>query len=426
MKPFAPWTIKHWDLARGAPLLECRQCQGPILLFLWHSRIPLGHLEITPDLLPLPSEELTVLIARATAPAIGTRVLKKGFRPPLPGLAAASQNLPDLAELASLRDPLKMLSMQLSAASAKASRISVIVCTCDRPEQLRRCLAGLKDLEVYPEEIIVVDNGQLTEPTRKVASAFPGIRYMQVAKRGLSAARNAGIHASSHEILAFTDDDAVVHPQWLIRIAAAFENEQTLAVTGLVLPAELKTEAQVKFQKLMGTAHWDYRAVSYGRDFFRRWKSRGTPVWNIGAGANMAFRKKVFELVGYFDERLGAGASGCSEDSEMWYKVLAEGYECRYEPAAVVYHYHRQEMEELKKQLFAYMRGHVVALLVQFEKYRHWGNLVRLGIILPWTYLKALLAWLRDGFSPRQQMLLPQVAGCLAGCLYYLRHRRRF
>ncbi len=425
MKPFTPWTIMHWDLTQGVPLLECRECRGPIMLFLWHSQIPLGHLEIAPDLLPLSSDELTFLIGRAIAPAVGTRVLKKGFRHPLPGPAAASQNLPDLAELAFLRNPLEMLSMQPSTASGKGIGISVIVCTCDRPDQLRRCLAGLKNLETCSEEIIVVDNGQLTEATRHVVSAFPGIRYIQEAKRGLSAARNAGIHASSHEILAFTDDDAVAHPQWLIRIAAAFENEQTLAVTGLVLPAELKTEAQVKFQKLMGAAHWDYRAVSYGRDFFERWKNRGTPVWNIGAGANMAFRRKAFDLVGYFDERLGAGTSGCSEDSEMWHRILAEGWECRYEPAAVVYHNHRQEMEELKKQLFAYMRGHVVALLVQFEKYRHWGNLVRLVIILPWTYMKALLSWRRDGFGPRQPMLLRQVAGCLAGCLYYLRHRKR-
>lgn len=92
----------------------------------------------------------------------------------------------------------------------------------------------------------------------------------------------------------------------------------------------------------------------------------------------MAFRRQIFALVGNFDERLDMGAAGCSGDSEIWYRILAEGWMCNYEPAAVVFHYHRQELDSLKKQMYLYMRGHVMALLVQFAKYRHWGNLIRL------------------------------------------------
>ena len=88
----------------------------------------------------------------------------------------------------------------------------------------------------------------------------------------------------------------------------------------------------------------------------------------------MAFRREAFERVGLFDERLGAGAAGCSEDSELWYRLLAEGHQCRYAPTAVVFHYHRTHWEELRHQTYSYMRGHVAALFFQFDRYRHWGN----------------------------------------------------
>jgi GT2 family glycosyltransferase len=112
----------------------------------------------------------------------------------------------------------------------------------------------------------------------------------------------------------------------------------------------------------------------------------GVPVWRIGAGANMAFRREVFERLGGFDERLGAGAAGCSEDSEMWYRVLAAGHSCRYEPAAVVRHQHRADLDGVRRQSRAYLDGHVAALLVQYARHRDPGNLRRLLVALPRYY----------------------------------------
>jgi len=98
----------------------------------------------------------------------------------------------------------------------------------------------------------------------------------------------------------------------------------------------------------------------------------------VGAGANMAFRKNAFLLAGWFDERLDVGASGCSGDSEMWYRIMAEGWNCYYAPHLYVFHQHRRSLEGLQKQLFSYMRGYVSSLLVQYENYGHKGNLDRL------------------------------------------------
>ena len=91
---------------------------------------------------------------------------------------------------------------------------------------------------------------------------------------------------------------------------------------------------------------------------------------------------RLIEQVGGFDERLDVGAAGCSGDSEMWYRIMASGGTCRYEPTAVVFHRHRRDLESFKQQIFSYMRGHVAALLIQFEKTGHWGNLRRLFLAL--------------------------------------------
>src|SRR4029453_17415253 len=103
-----------------------------------------------------------------------------------------------------------------------------------------------------------------------------------------------------------------------------------MALTGLILPSALDTPAQQAFQGDVVGWGWGYRSIDFDSAFFEATKHLGVPVWRVGAGANMAFRREAFDRVGLFDERLGAGASGCSEDSEVWYRLLAEGHRCRY------------------------------------------------------------------------------------------------
>jgi GT2 family glycosyltransferase len=234
--------------------------------------------------------------------------------------------------------------------------------------------------------VVVVDNAPTGHATRDVVALFPGVRYIVEPRPGLSAARNAGLAAATGEVLAFTDDDVVVHPAWVGRLQQAFDGSDALAVTGLVLPAALESQGQLLFELHMGGFGHDYRALAFDQRWFAGMRHLGSPVWRIGAGANMAFRRAAFELVGGFDERLGAGAAGCSEDSELWYRLLAAGHTCQYEPAAVVYHHHRSDVESVRRQARAYMDGHVAALFVQCARHRHPGNVRRALVTLPRYY----------------------------------------
>jgi GT2 family glycosyltransferase len=221
---------------------------------------------------------------------------------------------------------------------ASALRVSVVICTKDRSAQLRSCLSSLTNQSRRPDEIIVVDNASSDDATCHVA-AEANVRYLREDHRGLDIARNTGVRAAIGDIIAFTDDDVILHPRWLERIVRAFDDDAVMAVTGLVLPAELDTEAQKYFER-----HWGfgrgYRRRDFAEDFFATDRTHGCPVWEIGAGASMGLRREVFERVGLFDERLDVGAAGCSGDSEFWHRVLAAGWCCRYEPSAVCYHYH--------------------------------------------------------------------------------------
>jgi GT2 family glycosyltransferase len=267
----------------------------------------------------------------------------------------------------------------------------------------------------------VVDNASVTNETKEVASRF-SVTYVREDRPGLDIARNTGAYLATNDIVAYTDDDTKPLSNWVHQVHATFADKTVHAMTGLVLAAELKSEAQLIFEK-----HWPFNRgfqdIRYDDTYFKSTLRMGPPVWNIGAGANMAFRKSILNRVGYFDERLDVGAAGCSGDSELWYRILANGYNIHYNPRAVVYHFHRSSMEGLHKQLKAYMRGFVVAILIQYNGFKHSGNLRHLFITTPKYYVYLMLRGF-PFYRFRFRTLLSEILGIFSGLIYYMKHRK--
>lgn len=299
---------------------------------------------------------------------------------------------------------------------------SVVICTRDRPDDLSKCLSSLPQQTHPPREIIVVDNASRDRRTRDVALAAAAT-YIREERPGLDIARNAGALQATGDIVAYTDDDVLLHPRWLEQLTCAFDSPQIGAVTGLVLPAELATEAQRHFETYWGFGK-GYREQDYDSAAFRSHRGQVLPAWDIGAGASMAFRREVFQAVGLFDERLDVGQAGCSGDSEYWYRLLAGGYTCRYNPASVAFHFHRRTMDGLASQIYHYMRGHAAALLVQYERTGISANRRLAYYHKPRWYLYRLLRKAIEGRSIGDRFLKEEMTGYLAGLLFY--HRRRF
>jgi len=442
MSRFLPWKIVNVELRQPLLDLNVDAGIGGLFVVFWCQGVPVGQLLLPASLLPITSVQLAASAAQRVARAVGHGLLKNGYSTPPFFLSPNAQPGPELAQVLKIARPLESFShladsRDVRDAEVTAPSVSVIICTRNRPEALRNCLASLRTLSPQPHELIVVDNDPVCRPTAPVAAEFPEVRYIAEPRVGLSAARNAGIRNSIGEIIAFTDDDVIVHPAWIGAILRGFENPEIIALTGAVLPAALSTDAQFAFQN--EAFAWElgfegYQALDFDSNFFRNTMHLGVPVWRMGAGANMAFRRAAFNRAGLFDERLGAGTSGCSEDSELWYRLLAEGYQCRYDPSAVVSHFHRSDWEGLSYQTYSYMRGHVAALLFQFDRYKHWGNVKRAFGILPLYFTKLALRALVKGLarflinSDEDQPSLAsplhqKIRGMLAGYAYYLRHR---
>lgn len=418
------WDIRHVDLSDGQPVVAANP--RPVFMVFWWGALPLGVRTYLPEQLPLGRSEVTALAAELASVQLAARSPR--FAGPARATYDGKPLLPvPVDRLQENGDLLKQLDDFAEASPVSAAPLSVVICTRDRPEVLARCLAALMAQASRAGQIVVIDNSS-HRSAEAVTAQFSGVAYVHEPRPGLSVARNAGIQASKGAVIAFTDDDVEPSPSWTAEIVRAFASAEVDAVTGLVLPARLDTPAQCYFQFKMGGFGSACVPLIFDRRFLDETKAMGAQVWRIGAGANMAFRRSVFDRVGLFDERLGAGASGCSEDSELWYRLIAAGGACLFEPRAVVAHHHREQWPELRRQVRAYMKGHVSALFVQAARHRHGGNIRRIFTQLPAYFARSAFLALRDGGGARRfQILWDEMVGWLCGLQYGFRprwHRR--
>jgi GT2 family glycosyltransferase len=257
--------------------------------------------------------------------------------------------------------PLLARRRHVRVSAGRVPSVSVAVCTRDRRQDLERCLEALLRLDPAPLEIVVIDNAPATNETRDlVLTRFRhAVQYVLEPRPGLDWARNRAVIETRGDIVAFTDDDVLVDRGWAGVIAEIFASApEVMAVTGLVAPAELESEAQHLFEQYGG----------FGRGFARRWHRRGQragfpgPVPHgagaYGTGANMAFRRALFERIGGFAHELDVGTpTNGGGDLEFFFRVLREDFTLVYEPRAVVWHRHRRTHDALLDQLRAWGTG---------------------------------------------------------------------
>jgi GT2 family glycosyltransferase len=222
-------------------------------------------------------------------------------------------------------------------ARGEALRISVIVSTHNRAEQLQLCLNALmrqQDLAAQAYEVIVVDNAsrdhtkQVVEDIRRQSD---WVRYLYEEKLGLSAARNAGAAQARGEILCFVDDDAIPSPNYLAEVLSSFKDHQATCVGGKIVAEWPDGTAPPWFTPRY--AHV-VAQTSFG-DTARRLVRNEFPF-----GANIAFRKEAFRALGGFDENLGkcGGNNIWGEEIDLCHRLQEKGFAFFYNPRALVWH----------------------------------------------------------------------------------------
>lgn len=221
--------------------------------------------------------------------------------------------------------------------SARAPEVSVVLSTYNRADRLPAAVdALLNQIGDVPYEVIVVDNNSsddTAEVVRRIAAdAGNRVRYAFEPRQGLSHGRNTGIALARSPIIAFTDDDVRVSSDWIVQLRRAFDAHPDAGyVGGRVLPSWLSSPPA-----WLTTAHWAPLALQdYGPDPLVSGRERAVCL----VGANLAFRKRVFDRVGFFTASLGRVKEGIgsTEDHDMQLRAWRAGMCGVYVPSLVSY-----------------------------------------------------------------------------------------
>ena len=275
--------------------------------------------------------------------------------------------------------------------------LTVVVCTWNRAVILDGALDALvHQHDAPPHEILVVDNGSRDHTgavVQRWASRHPQIVYILEPRPGLSCARNAALRRARAPLLAFTDDDVRVAPDWMARIRDAFERWPDAAcVGGPVLP-----DWPAPVPAWLTPRHWAPLGVQdYGAEPVRA--DASNPICLIGA--NVAFRRTALQRVGDFNvhlQRVGLGA-GSTEDHEMHLRLWRAGLHGMYDPSlrvrAIVL---PERLEKAHHRAWHFGHGRHVARmrLPEMEASRAGRvlgvplHLVRQALVDGWGYLRS-------------------------------------
>lgn len=185
-------------------------------------------------------------------------------------------------------------------------------------------LASLKpQIDAARHQVLVADNG--TPEPCPVPDSFGPLIHVYDPKPGKCRAQNRAIAQACGEIIVCLDDDLTVASGYVEAVERFFaEHPEFAAMKGRILPAA--DPAQVAGTK---ACYLDLPIVDHGE---RVIEVRGV------LGANMAFRASALTKVGLFDERLGPGAAGHEEETEISARLRRAGFRIGYAPKAMVNH----------------------------------------------------------------------------------------
>ena len=266
--------------------------------------------------------------------------------------------------------------------------ISIIIAAYNEEKTIGPCLDSLKVLTYdYSNLEIIVVNNNSTDRTVEIVKNYP-VKLVHETVSGPGYARNRGIQEAQYDIVVFIDSDVVVSSNWLISLTNPFKNSSIGAVGGRILPIKKTIVSDYLGHSLFG---------KYRRDIKPKYET-------AFPSCNLAVRKELVKEG--FDTTLPI----YSEDLDLTTRIINQGYEIYYEPAALVYHEHPVTLKQLfqywkkstrgrvafcskypKKKTCMIMRTHIFTL--------HFISLLAGSLVFPFWLLSIipvlLLTWVR-------------------------------
>lgn len=204
--------------------------------------------------------------------------------------------------------------------------VSIVIPTRERPDVLRQCLQQVFSQEYPHFEVIIVDNSP-DDRSAKVAADFSDAIYLRADPQTDNAAvlRNIALSATQGDIIAFIDDDTLVHSGWLAAVVNGFADETIGGVTGRVIEHTIPEQNTPLIGRL-----------SPGGEILGTFNNHYPNIIDVDymPGCNMAFRRSIIQEIGGFDPLMHFSR----EDQELCLRARAAGHRLIFVPSVVVTH----------------------------------------------------------------------------------------
>ena len=321
------------------------------------------------------------------------------------------------AVLASVRTRLKQVLLpgatEAAAATRAQYRVSIVLATCDRPGELRRCLESLTSRSTpHQLEILVVDNRPSSPGTAEVVRDFPAALLVSEPRQGLSYARNAGFLRATGDVIVCTDDDVMFADDWLERLLEPFRRNDVDIVCGNVLPMALDAPSQLHFEQYGGLGK-GYEAFEADQEwFFRDWL-RPVHTWSLGATANCAFRARLLRDpdVGMFEEVWARRPNRCRRGHVLLLPRPAERVPGSLRTELGGLARASQDRSRFERQLSAYGRGHVAYHLHTLLSDGDFRALPQFARVAKWHMKRVGAALVGRGHGYPLKLVLAEIRG---------------
>jgi GT2 family glycosyltransferase len=284
-------------------------------------------------------------------------------------------------------------------------RVSVVICAYNAAATIDECLTSLEQLR-YPDfEVIVINDGS-TDQTGAIAARHPIVRLITTPNAGLATARNIGLQEATGDIVAYTDADVRVDPEWLTFLVQRFADDDVVAVGGPnIVPPDDPWIAQCVARAPGAPTHvlLDDRLAEH------------IP------GCNCAFRRDALAAIGGFNPIFVRAG----DDVDVCWRLQARGGRVGFAPAALVWHHHRASVRGYLRQQIGYGEGETWLMHEHPEQFAGGRINWRGHIYSPLPFIRSL-SEMRINAGPFGSAPFPSVYRTDAHPFAYITHSGRW
>ncbi|MCW3072812.1 MAG: Succinoglycan biosynthesis protein exoa [Bacteroidetes bacterium] len=226
----------------------------------------------------------------------------------------------------------------------RTKKVAIVIPCRNEEKYIGLCLDSILKQD-YPQELleVFVCDGKSTDKTIEIVNAYAAkhttIHYLLNEKQTTPFALNLGIRRSDADVKIILGAHSELYPDYVSNCISAFEMEENIGCTGGIIENVYENEASEIIGKAMSSG------FGVGNAHFRTGAKDGL-VDTVAFGA---YKKEVFEKIGYFDEELVR-----NQDDEFNYRLLKNGFRIYLFRAIRCKYYVRASFQKLFRQYFQY------------------------------------------------------------------------